>query len=373
MSEQSALDLLPVWIWSTTASGDFIDCGAYIEELGQGSELEVDNWFALLSERDAQRFRNELAACEARGTPLRGFRHSLQLPDRAPIQVETDCRAQAGGEGLLAGMTRELAALSAGAEDALRYLNEIPILLAVTDDRGMTELVNKTVLDPMRLKPEAVRGQPFHELPCWAHDPSVQAQLQQAVIEAREGRGVVFELEAHIAGSTLPMKYTCDPIFDDEGEVSALLHTGTPLVEQRRIRNELQRKLELIERQAQVIRVMGTPVLEIWEGVFVIPIVGTLDSARSEALMDVTLDYVTRKGARFGILDITGVDTLDTSAADQLLRVVNAAKLVGATCILTGLSPSIAQTLAQLDVALPDLVTLNNLKSGLRYCLRALS
>ncbi|WP_198154694.1 STAS domain-containing protein [Plesiocystis pacifica] len=370
-----SLEHVPAWVWLASDAGDFIQSSAYVHALTGGPDRAPANWFAALGPAEAARFRGELAACRRAGAPLRRFRHTLALGDGAPIEVETDCSARelADGAAVLAGVTREAPPRSTAAENALVYLNELPILLAVTDDRGTTELVNKTVLDPLRLTPESVRGVPFDALPCWVHDPGVQARIREAIVEASEGRGVVVELEARFAGSTLPMKYTCDPLFDDEGEVSTLLHTGTPLVEQRRIRTELQRKLEIIERQAQAIRVMSTPVLQVWEGVFVIPIIGTFDAARSEALMEATLGHVSASASRFAILDLTGVDAIDDNIADHLRRVVNSARLVGATCVLTGLSPTIAQTLAGLDVDRSKVVTLRNLESGLRYCLRALA
>ena len=137
----------------------------------------------------------------------------------------------------------------------------------------------------------------------------------------------------------------------------------------RRAKRELEDKLGTIETQAAAIRELSNPVLEIWDDTLLLPIVGVLDKRRSEELLLTLLDSIVSKQAKFAIIDITGVDVVDTMTADALLKVVRAAKLVGVSCVLTGLSAAVAQTLVEIGANMEEMPTLRNLKEGLRDCI----
>ncbi|HRI68956.1 MAG TPA: PAS domain-containing protein, partial [Polyangium sp.] len=129
-------------------------------------------------------------------------------------------------------------------------------------------------------------------------------------------------------------------------------------------------KLAIIERQANAIRELSTPILEVHEGILCLPIIGVVDSSRAAEMMNITLEAVVSEQARFLIMDLTGVPVLDTSTADRLLAIARAAGLLGAKTIITGLKPAVAQTVVTLGVGMGEVKTLRNLKDGLRYCLR---
>ncbi|MFO7561925.1 MAG: XylR N-terminal domain-containing protein [Enhygromyxa sp.] len=135
---------------------------------------------------------------------------------------------------------------------------------------------------------------------------------------------------------------------------------------------ELQRKLELIERQALAISELSTPVMEIWDDVLVLPIVGIVDTRRSLEIMDNLLERIVQLRSKYVIIDVTGVEIVDTKTADYLTKVVRAASLLGTRCVLTGLSPAVAQTLIAVGANLDEILTLRDLKEGLKACLRAL-
>ena len=137
-------------------------------------------------------------------------------------------------------------------------------------------------------------------------------------------------------------------------------------------RQELEQKLLTIAQQAEAIRGLTTPVIEIWDDVLVLPIVGVVDSRRSLEIMTDLLEAIAETRARCVIVDVTGVDVIDTATADTLLKIVRAASLLGTRCVLTGISPSVAQTLATLGADLSGVRTLRNLKAGLLDCLRFL-
>jgi rsbT co-antagonist protein RsbR len=135
---------------------------------------------------------------------------------------------------------------------------------------------------------------------------------------------------------------------------------------------ELETKLVTIERQAAAIRELSTPVMEIWDDVLVLPIVGVVDTKRSMEIMDNLLQRIVETQSRCVIIDVTGVEVVDTKTADYLLKVVRASNLLGTRCVLTGLSPAIAQTLVEIGADLTEVRTLRNLKAGLKDCLRFL-
>jgi rsbT co-antagonist protein RsbR len=137
-------------------------------------------------------------------------------------------------------------------------------------------------------------------------------------------------------------------------------------------RRQLEERLATIEEQAKAIRDMSTPVLEVWDDVLVVPVIGVVDTERGAEIMESVLQRLSTAQARFVVVDVTGVPMLDDRAADHLLSVVKAASLLGARCVLTGVSPAVAQTVVSLGVDLTKVVTLRNLKAGLRHCLEAL-
>ena len=109
---------------------------------------------------------------------------------------------------------------------------------------------------------------------------------------------------------------------------------------------------ELIDRQRQDIEELSTPVVKLWEGIVALPLIGTLDSGRTQVVMQNLLETIVQTGAEIAILDITGVPTVDTLVAQHLLKTVSAARLMGADCIISGIRPQIAQTIVQLGVEL---------------------
>jgi rsbT co-antagonist protein RsbR len=109
---------------------------------------------------------------------------------------------------------------------------------------------------------------------------------------------------------------------------------------------------ELIARQREEIEELSTPVVKLWDGIVALPLIGTLDSARTQVVMQNLLESIVQEGADIAILDITGVPTVDTLVAQHLLKTISAARLMGADCIISGIRPQIAQTIVQLGVQL---------------------
>jgi len=114
---------------------------------------------------------------------------------------------------------------------------------------------------------------------------------------------------------------------------------------------------EVISRQQQELMELSTPVVKLWEGVLALPLIGTLDSSRTQVVMENLLEQIVSTGASLAIIDITGVPTVDTLVAQHLLKTVAAARLMGADCIISGIRPQIAQTIVHLGVELGNVIT----------------
>ena len=114
---------------------------------------------------------------------------------------------------------------------------------------------------------------------------------------------------------------------------------------------------EVISRQQQDMMELSTPVVSLWEGVVALPVIGTLDSARTQVVMETLLQRIVETEAQIAIIDITGVPTVDTLVAQHLLKTVAAARLMGADCIISGIRPQIAQTIVHLGVTLGEVTT----------------
>ncbi len=127
---------------------------------------------------------------------------------------------------------------------------------------------------------------------------------------------------------------------------------------------------ELINRQQQDMMELSTPVVKLWEGILALPLIGTLDSARTQVVMEALLQRIVETGAGVAIIDITGVPTVDTLVAQHLLKTVTAARLMGADCIISGIRPQIAQTIVHLGVSLANVTTKSSLADAFRVALQ---
>lgn len=129
---------------------------------------------------------------------------------------------------------------------------------------------------------------------------------------------------------------------------------------------------EVILRQTDEITEISTPVIRVWDGILALPIIGTLDSARTQVVMESLLTEIVASGSSVAILDISGVPTVDSLVAQHLLKTVSATRLMGAECVISGIRPEIAQTIVHLGIDLSDIVTKASLASALQYAFRVL-
>ncbi len=126
---------------------------------------------------------------------------------------------------------------------------------------------------------------------------------------------------------------------------------------------------QVIARQQEEMLELSTPVVTLWEGIVALPLIGTLDSARTQVVMESLLQAIVQTNSRFAIIDITGVPTVDTLVAQHLLKTITAARLMGAECILSGIRPQIAQTIVHLGINLSDITTKARLADAFKVAL----
>lgn len=127
---------------------------------------------------------------------------------------------------------------------------------------------------------------------------------------------------------------------------------------------------QVIADQAEQLLELSTPVVKLWEGILGVPLVGTLDSARTQVVMETMLEMLADTGSRFAVIDITGVPAVDTEVAQHLLKTVMAARLMGAECVISGIRPQIAHTIAALGIEFGDIVTKATLADALAHALK---
>jgi len=132
----------------------------------------------------------------------------------------------------------------------------------------------------------------------------------------------------------------------------------------------LKTREEIIRRQQEEMLELSTPVVKLWDGILALPVIGTLDSARTQVVMEALLENIVKTNSKVAIIDITGVPTVDTVVAQHLLKTVTAARLMGADCIISGVRPQIAQTIVHLGINLLDVTTKATLSDAFAVALQ---
>ncbi len=165
--------------------------------------------------------------------------------------------------------------------------------------------------------------------------------------------------------STLQQEYKDEPgqLYDISMKVNRLIDSFSVVTFETFIKG----REEVILRQTDEITEISTPVIRVWDGILALPIIGTLDSARTQVVMENLLQEIVNSGSSIAILDISGVPAVDSLVAQHLIKTVSATRLMGAECIISGIRPEIAQTVVHLGIDLSNVVTKATLASALKY------
>lgn len=339
----------------------------------QGAILALNDSLARLLGADARE-----------GTPLLSFIHpddqrafDLALADpTAAIDVACRVRAQGGayramscaarrapGSLALHGSLREVDPKVRENQVAANILRAVqdntPVVIWGIDPKGIFFHHEGKGLEGVGLHPKQFNGMSIFEL---------YASLPDELVKVR--RALAGEVMHTIAEShETTWENWLMPYRDENGEVIGAAAIVFDLTEAKRAEKDLKEKLALIERQQQVIRALGTPIIEVWDRVLTLPLLGVVDSVRVAEVLDSLLNQVSQKGCRFAILDLTAVEVVDTSTAAHLLRLIQALRLLGAEGIITGIQPGVAQTMVMLGMNIEGTVTLRSLRDGLKFCM----
>lgn len=155
---------------------------------------------------------------------------------------------------------------------------------------------------------------------------------------------------------------------DARGRICKIAGAISDITDLRRVDTELRERLALIESQQSIIEELSTPLLEVWDGVLALPIVGSLDQRRTAVAMEALLSAVVEKRIRFALIDLTGVDHIDTDTAYHVTVIARTVELLGARTIITGIQPAIARAILELGTDLRSLETRRNLRDALHEC-----
>jgi rsbT co-antagonist protein RsbR len=168
-------------------------------------------------------------------------------------------------------------------------------------------------------------------------------------------KDAVYELVAD-AADLVPEYLTFSRMVDDLGLRTFEMYSAT--------------REQIIADQSVAMLELSTPVVRLWEGIIAVPLVGTLDSARTQLVTEKLLETLVATGAEYAVIDITGVPTVDTEVAQHLLKTVNAARLLGAQCTISGIRPQVAQTIVSLGIEFGDIATKATIADALALALR---
>jgi rsbT co-antagonist protein RsbR len=199
-------------------------------------------------------------------------------------------------------------------------------------------------------------------------------ELLQSISSTRARQGFTpAETATFVLSLKQPLFATVQREIADKDEALQLLWTVTQLLDRLALlttESYMVTREELISRQQQELMELSTPVVKLWQGILALPIIGTLDSARTQVVMENLLQSVVATNSKYAIIDITGVPTVDTLVAQHLLKTITAARLMGAECIISGIRPQIAQTIVHLGINLQDVITKANLSDAFALALQ---
>jgi rsbT co-antagonist protein RsbR len=242
-----------------------------------------------------------------------------------------------------------------------RVLESAPLLMWSCDSRGVSTMLEGKGCELIGMKPGQMVGQNVLEL--YKDSPDIASGIVRA-LAGEESRLLTTPLPGvHFDAWFMPLRAR-DGV---EGAIGLCIDASDRVRSER----ELRDKLELIGRQSATIRALATPIIRIWDEVLCLPVIGTVDSARTADMMQALLEAIVRDQARYAIVDLTGVEVVDTSTADHLIQLFKAAKVLGVDGVLCGIRPAVAQTVVALGLELGSVKTMRTLRDALKWCIRS--
>ncbi len=260
---------------------------------------------------------------------------------------------------------REKLAIIARQNDTLqmfsRVLDTAPLVLWAVDSDGNYTMSEGSGLDLLGFRPGEQVGLNALEM---FKDHAENAQALVRALAGDESRIMTTpSTGVHFENWYMPLRAR-------DGTIHGVMGLGIDASDRVKSELDLREKLELIERQSATIRSLATPIIQVWDEVLCLPVIGTVDSARTADMMQGLLEAIVREQARYAIVDLTGVEVVDTSTADHLIQLFRAAKVLGVDGILCGIRPAVAQTVVALGLELGSVKTMRSLRDALKWCIR---
>jgi len=248
-------------------------------------------------------------------------------------------------------------------------LEDSPIILFVKDLEGRYTMASRRASELTGRTAEELRGKTDWEL--------LPQEVAEQYREADQQMLATLEpvqYDSHMPTDTgmrhlFTIKF---PLFDAEGKPCGICGISSDVTEHRHAEEENRRlQDEMMRMRDAALRALSTPLIPIAKGVLVMPLMGDVDQERSRQVLETLLHGVSRSRAHIAILDVTGVTSAGPEVADGLIQAARAVRLLGAQVVLTGIQPTMAQTLATMSEGLSDIVTRGTLESGVDYAMRA--
>ena len=272
-------------------------------------------------------------------------------------------------DGTLRGfgkVTRDWTAQRRAEERARGFVESAADAIVIVNPKGEIVLVNSQTEALFGYSRAELLGQAVEKLIPERFRSQHPGHRNKYFVEPRpRSMGANLSLYAlHKDGHEFPVEISLSPVETEE---------GTMVTSSIRDATERRQTEEKLRKQSKEIMEMATvPVVQVWEGVLLVPLIGTLDSSRTQQLMERLLQRLTESQSAVALLDITGVPTIDTQTAQHLIETIKAVRYIGAEVVLTGVRPVIAQTLVHLGVDLSTVITRSSLRAGLREALNLL-
>ncbi len=239
-------------------------------------------------------------------------------------------------------------------------LDNVPAVLFAVDPGGTFTLSDGLGLRALGLAPGQVVGLSAYEV--YRDVPAIPAAIRRAL------SGDMSTDTIEVGQTAWQTRYI--PLRGEDGVVREMLGLSLDVSERIRAERALQEQLDVIEAQRAAIRDLSLPIIEVWDGVLALPVVGEVGAARAAQATEALLDAVVQRGASRVIIDLTGAGGVDASTADHLLRLVQALTLVGARVIVSGIQPAAAASIASRGADLSRVETVRDLREAIRRCMR---
>ncbi len=238
---------------------------------------------------------------------------------------------------------------------SLKILEQLPTPIMAVDKDLQLIFMNNAGLKMTGKTWEQIRDLKCHEVFNSAHCGTENCRMKEVINGESTSTA---RNEVNLNGQIIPIEYTATALKDDDGNIVGGVEYIIDI-------SERARQEKRIKEQSKTIMEISTPAIRLWDRITILPVVGVVDSLRAQQMMNTMLKKIMETSSKVIILDIQGVAAVDTAVANHLIKIAKATKLMGCRCIISGISPAVAETLVQLGVELGDIATNSTLQDAL--------